>query len=199
MPITCTNRKGLLYYLCQGVTKTGKPRYYFAREPKGEMLEHIPEGYEISESVNGIVSLVKARPAQILPEEIAAVEAAVKRHPKSRNYRVSVKHDQINVYERIGPDADDLVKILHNSLAGLLPPSSATLSRVQSDLDRHAQFTPVMRFVLADAEQRTFGVQRMCYLGSIDDWIGIGEYGKIDELAARLLPKLGTDEFFALY
>ncbi len=199
MPVTYTNRKGLLYYLCQGVTKTGKPRYYFAREPKGEMLEQIPEGYEISESVNGIVSLVKARPAQILPKEIAAVEAAVRRHPKSRNYRVSVKHDQINVYERIGPDVDDLMDVLRKSLHDLPTPSQTTLGRVQSDLDRHAQFTPVMRFVLADAEQRTFGVQRMCYLGSIDDWIGIGEYGQIDELAARLIPKLGTDKFFELY
>ncbi len=176
MPVTYTNRKGLTYYLCQGVTKTGKPRYYFAREPKGEALERIPEGYEISESVNGVVSLAKARPAQILPQEIAAVEAAVKRHPRSRSYRVSVKRDHVYVHERLGPDADDVVNILRKSLPGLLPLSS----------------------ILSDAERRTFGVQRMCYLGSIDDWIGIGEYGQIDDLARRLAPTLGTDKFFEL-
>jgi len=39
MPVTYTNRKGHTYYLCQGVTKTGKSRYYFAREPRGEPVE----------------------------------------------------------------------------------------------------------------------------------------------------------------
>jgi hypothetical protein len=37
MPITYTNRKGVTYHLCRGVTKTGKPRYYFAREPKSDL------------------------------------------------------------------------------------------------------------------------------------------------------------------
>jgi hypothetical protein len=80
MPITYTNRKGFTFSLCKGITKSGKPRYYFAREPKGEPVEQIPEGFTISESVNGIVSLIKIRPMQILPTEVAAVEAALQRH-----------------------------------------------------------------------------------------------------------------------
>jgi len=39
MSVTYTNRKGRKYYLYQGVTKSGKPRYYFSREQKGEPLE----------------------------------------------------------------------------------------------------------------------------------------------------------------
>lgn len=39
MPVIYINRKGWTYYLCQTVTKTGKPRYYFAREQKGEPIE----------------------------------------------------------------------------------------------------------------------------------------------------------------
>ena len=52
MPITYTSRKGFTYTLCQGTTKTGKPRYYFARESKDQTLDQIPAGYAISESVN---------------------------------------------------------------------------------------------------------------------------------------------------
>ncbi len=74
MPITYTNRKGFTYYLCRGVTKTGKPRYYFAREPKDEPVEQIPDGYTISESVNGIVSFCfpfcRGRPADYRPRWI---------------------------------------------------------------------------------------------------------------------------------
>ncbi len=61
MTVTYTNRKGRKYYLHRGVTKTGKPRYYFSRKEKGELVDEIPTGYEINESVNGIVSLAKLR------------------------------------------------------------------------------------------------------------------------------------------
>jgi hypothetical protein len=196
MPVTYTNRKDVTYYLCQGVTKTGKLRFYFAREPQGDPVEQIPEGYTISESVNGVVSLVKARPAQILPDEVAAVESAVRRHPKWRNYRVGVKQNRIEVYERVGPDVDNLAPIFRE--LGVMGPGLT--ERLQARLDQNAQFKPEMRFVLADAEQRTFQAQRMCYRGSIDDFIDLrGELGSIEELARRLVPALGTDAFFELF
>ena len=195
MPITYTNGKGVTYYLCRGLTKRGKPRYYFAREVKGEPVEEIPAGYEIRESVNGIVSPAQARPSQLWPEEIAAVEAALKRHPKERNYRVSAKPNRIDIYERAGPDAEDLAAIFSRESYGI----PGLIDRLQTEQERYGQFTPVMRFILADAEKRTFRGQRMCYLGSIDDWIDIGPTGSIDRLARELIPKLGADRFFELY
>ena len=196
MPVTYTNRKGVTYYLCQGVTKTGKPRYYFAREPQGTPVEQIPEGYAISESVNAVVSLVKARPGQILPEEIAAVESAVRRHPKSRNYRVGVKQNRIEVYERRGPDVEDLLPVIRGM--GVTMPGAARV--LQDHLDENAQFAPEMRFILVDAEQRIFRAQRMCYRGSVDGFIDLYLHsGPIDELARRLIPTLGTEAFFDLY
>jgi hypothetical protein len=195
MPIIYTNRKGVTYHLCRGVTKTGKPRYYFAREPKGETLDEIPPGFKISESVNGIVSLIQDRPSPLWPEEVAAVEAAVKRHPKAHNYRVGAKGGQIVVYERVGPDTHDLLA----EFKELGPFSPGQVKGLQERLDRYAQFTPVLRFILADAEQRTFRAERWCYLGSIDDWIHIGGRGSVEQLASELIPALGTDEFFELH
>jgi hypothetical protein len=195
MPITYTNRKGVTYHLCRGVTKTGKPRYYFAREPKGEALDEIPLGFKISESVNGVVSLIRDRPSPLWPEEVAAVEAAVNRHPKAHNYRVGAKGDQIVVYERVGPDTRDLLTEFNR----LGPFSPGQFEGLQEILDRHARFTPVLRFILADVEQRAFRVERWCYLGSIDDWIYIGGWGPIEQLAREIIPALGTDEFFELH
>jgi hypothetical protein len=195
MPVTYTNRKGTTYYLCQGVTKTGKPRYYFAREPKGEPVEEIPEGFKISESVNGIVSLVRDRPTLIRPQEVAAVEAAVGRHPKSHKYRVNVKHNRIEIYEMIGPDAEELAAGLAQE--GFAIPALA--DRLRSTLEGHARFTPVLRFILTDAERHTFRTERWCYLGSIDDWIDVGPMGPVDRLARHWIPKLGTEQFFELF
>ena len=192
MQITYTNRKGRTYYLCRGVTKTGKPRYYFAREPKDEPVEKVPEGYEIRESVNGIVSLAKKQPIQILPEERAAVEAAIKRHPKPGNYRVDVKGKQIVVYERDGPDVEDLSPMLRRF--GQL--SSTRLGELHEFLDQSARFTPVMRFTLSDEEKRTFYTERWCYLGRIDDWIYIGPSGGVHLLAQRFIPLLGSDALY---
>jgi len=195
MPITYTNRKGVTYHLCRSITKTSKPRYYVAREPKGEPMEEIPDGFRISESVNGIVSLARDRPTRILSGEVAAVEAAVQRHPRSEKYRVSVKHNRIEVYEQIGANAEELAAALAQE--GLGSPGLA--DRLRAKMERYAQFTPVLRFVLAAPERRTFRVERMCCLSSIDDWIEVGVTGPLDRLAHRVIPKLGTNEFFELF
>jgi len=161
-----------------------------------EPVEEIPPGYRIEESVNGIVSLVKARPQLIRPEESASVEAALKCHPKARNYRIAVKNDQIIIYERIGPDADALLDVI-GQVALFAPRKSK--EQVEEFLNNSAQFTPVMRFILDGPETREYYAERWCYRGSIDDWIYAGHSGKIDQLAKQLTPALGTDEFYELY
>jgi hypothetical protein len=195
MSVTYINRKGFTYFLNKGVTKTGKPRYYFAREQKDEPVEEIPAGYEIEESVNAIVSLVKARPQLIRPEESASVEAALKKHPKARNYRLAIKNDQIMIYEGIGGGMDSLRIILGHAGLNI----EGAKERLQEELDRYTQFTPVMRFILDDQETREYHAERWCYRGSIDDWIYAGHSGKINSLAKKLIPTLGTDEFYELY
>jgi hypothetical protein len=194
MSITYTNRKGVTLYLCRSVIKTGKPRYYFAREQKGEPVEAIPEGYRVGESVNGLVFLEKDRPMLIRPEEVTVVEAAIARHRKPGNYRVRVKHDRIEIYERVGPDADDLI-----SAWGEIGPLMPGLDqRIRDEIEQHGRFTPVLRFILDDEARRTFRAERWCYLGSIDDWIDIGSPGPLDRLARQMVPKLGTEAFFEL-
>ena len=50
----------------------------------------------------------------MLPQEVPTVDAAIARHPKSRNYRVAVKRNRIEVHERIGPGADELPRAWKN-------------------------------------------------------------------------------------
>lgn len=193
MPVTYTNHKGRTYHLCRRKTKTGKPQYYFAREPKGEPVEEIPEGWEIRESPNGIVSLAKKESKEILPEESESVEAVVERHPKSHNYRVYVRSDRIEVYERVGAETDELIDKLEDT--GLLVVSS---DRVREMLERRARYTPVLRFILHDEEDRTFKIERMSYRGE-GGWKNVHRYGPLDTLACEIVPKLGTDALFELH
>ncbi len=195
MPVTYTNRKGLTYTLCQGATKTGKPRYTFVRDPKDKrVVEKIPQGWEIRESVNGIVSLVRECPKKLLPGEIAAVEEAVRRHPQARNYRINVKADRIEVYESIGPNAEDLIEALRGQGFEML----GLDNRIRVERERYTQFTPVLRFILQDEEARVYRADRWCYRGSIDDWIFV-DTGPVEQLTRRMIPTLGTDKFFELF
>ncbi len=195
MAVTYTNRKGQTYYLCQGQTKTGKPRYYFAREPAGVPLKQIPGGYAIRESVNGVVSLTKVRPTLLREEEISAVRAAVQAHPQARRYRVDAKGNQITVYEHAGSDLGKITAQIAEQLG--IPPALARAARerMQEQEDRHAQFTPILRFNLTDEDKRLFAAQRMRFSGT-DHWLTIGYNKPIAELAAATIPTLGTDEFF---
>src|SRR2546430_1111837 len=187
MPVSYTNRKGLTYILDRGQTKTGKPRYYFGRagQSQGEPVTELPPGFTISESVNGVVSQAKDRPSLIQPEEVAAVEAAMQRHPEARRYRIAVKGNRIEVYEQVGPDYNALVGELH--IPGLSRPGLAEELRALEE--RHAHYTPELRFTLLDPKQRLFSVERMCYLGSIDGWLELhGQTGLVAKLALVLIP-----------
>ena len=197
MPITYTNRKGLTYTLYRGQTRTGKPRYYFGRADKdqGEPVMELPSGFTISESVNGVVSLVKDRPSPIQPEEVAAIEAVMDKHPEAHRYRVVVKHNRIEIYENVGPDFDSIFSSSH--LNYLSRPG--LVESLQADEERYAHYAPVMRFILLDTTQREFGAERMCYRSSINGWLKLVQTGPVTKLARTLIPTLGTDQFFELW
>jgi hypothetical protein len=48
------------------------------------------------------VTLERDRPSPFLPEEVAAVEAAIARHTQPEDYHLAVKRDQIVISERAG-------------------------------------------------------------------------------------------------
>jgi len=190
MPFTYTNRKGFTYYLCLGITKTGKSRYYFARQPKDTLVDAVPDGYQVEESVNGIVSLVKAHPQLISAGELVCVDTELKKHPQGQKYRAVIKKDQIVIYESQAPD----LSLIFAQVGWMAPNNQA-----QEWMERRAQFSPIMRFILANSEKRVFAPQRWCFRGSIDDWIDVKSPGEISFLAKQLIPILGTDEFFELF
>jgi len=194
LAVTYTNRKGRTYYLCKVQTKAGATRYVCAREPTGEPLDEVPEGYEIHENVNGVVSLRKTRPSPILPAERETVEALVRQHPKARNYRVDVKDKAIVVYERAGPDPEDIAAMFRDRI-GILGARADALREV---LDEGAHFSPEMRFVLLDEEDRIFVAERWHHSGR-GGWIDIGPSGPLRVLARRFIPLLGTDRLYDVH
>jgi hypothetical protein len=196
MPISRTNRKGQTFFLCQGITKTSKPRYFFSKIAAQNVLDEIPAGHHIEESVNGVVSLVKESKPAILPEELQLVEETLRRHPKGNNYRVSAKGKQIIVHERLGPNAEDMADIFGSSLP--IYTRQKHLEGMLAMLDKNAQYSPMLHFKLVNATYRTFCAERATYVSSLPEWIGICGWGPLQSLVDQIIPLLDTDEYFEL-
>src|SRR5208282_1777361 len=183
MPVTHVNRKRATYYLHVGKTKTGKPKYWFAKSTEGELLESIPEGYEVYENPDAQVFLRKIVPQLVTPAEVTVVEEGLKRFAPGQNCLVDVQGEQIVVYhaERVSPDLEGFGCGVRE-----LPVS-------------YRNFMKVMRFTLVDETSRSFRVQRWCFRGSIDRWINLwesGSAGKLSDLVKRFCPHIGQESFF---
>ena len=90
MPVTHVNRKRDTYYLHAGKTKTGKPRYWFSTKADGDLVDAIPEGYEIYENPDAQVFLRKIVPQLVTPAEIAVVKEGLERYAPGQNCLVDV-------------------------------------------------------------------------------------------------------------
>lgn len=120
MLVTYKNRKNNTYTLYRIKTKTGKSRYCFAKKcAKGKPCETVPHGYEISESPNGVVSLVKSRPKLIRKSEVAIVQKLIDKNPSSSKYRIFVRHNRIDIYEYLGPSADEMIDLFREGGAAI--------------------------------------------------------------------------------
>lgn len=185
MAIAYTNRTGSTYYLHARKTKTGKPRYVFARELGDGALDELPAGFEIVESMNGQVSLAKKRARLITEAEEGAVRAELERRRRG-SYRLEVKADALTIYQPLR-SAETFERL------------AVFVSRARvEEFIAGGQYDPVLRFVLDDAEARTFRAERMTYRGE-GGWSRPLAFGEIRKLAAKFVPHLGEDSFFDLY
>ncbi|BAY66777.1 hypothetical protein NIES22_69210 (plasmid) [Calothrix brevissima NIES-22] len=191
MPIKYVNIKEQIYYLHQGMTKTGKPKYFFSMKNEGHVVEAMPKGYEIYENPNAQVFLRKVQPKIISDEERSTVEEGIKKFSNLESYQIDIKKETITVYTA-DQDVNLLSELLNFSLID-------KLREAQTRLKKSISYSPMLRFILIDEQKRRFITQRYCFLGRIDDWIDIGNQGTLQELVKNYVKHLGQESFFELH
>jgi hypothetical protein len=198
--IQYSNRVGKTYYLREGKTKTGKPRYFFSSQQngKGQAIDKMPEGYEIYEHPeNAQVFLRKKRPRLITDIEEQFVKNHLNTLKRSKRYRVDCKDEYITIYES-NADDEDLKGVYEYILSNTqLRPGVTTddaMTALVNIADQH--YTAVLRFCLDDKEKRRFIVERFCFRGSIDDWIYLAGPDDFRSIVKKYVKILGTEEFF---
>jgi len=104
MTIEYTNRFGRTFYLHAITNQKGGLRYVMKRSEEGAISE-IPEGYEIYEDVNGVVSIRKIVTQMIRDEEVQIVRSKLA-ELGLWGYRVNVKDQYLTVYEPMEDEKD---------------------------------------------------------------------------------------------
>lgn len=188
MAVQHTNRRGQAFYLHKGTTKTRKSKYFFSLNNHGELVDTVPQGFEIYENPNAQVFLRRKQLKLITDEELAIVEEGLKRDCPQQRCRVEVRQATITVFT---PDQNltELEKTI-GFLSGL---------KGTGVFDRFTSYSPLLQFVLANKEKRTFITRRYCFLGSVDDWIEIGRPDRLTTLVKKFARHLGQDSFYELY
>lgn len=190
MAIEYLNRKGRKYYLHEGKTKTGKPKYFFSMKSEGNLIDNIPTGYEIYENPNAQVFL-RIPPQQVItPEEINIVREGVKKYSEVEYFLVDVKDKHIIVYL-----SDQNVEILME-IASFTPGKNT--DQIKAAIMKSLSYTPMMQFVLNNAKTREFIVERWCFRGAVDDWILLDHSDSLTELVKTYTPHLGKESFYDL-
>jgi hypothetical protein len=181
------NAFGVLYYLHQGTTETGKARFFFAREVGLGAVTKIPKGYEITESINGVVSLRRKKDTEESAPSGAArlVQDDVYRHRHLLGYVARAERGAIVIYEPHPKPSE---------LAAMARVYGHDVDVFVHDRLKHVRYQPVMKF---EREGGGYVAYRMTYRGR-GGWSWGLASGPLKKLAKKFVKLIGTDDFFDL-
>jgi hypothetical protein len=186
------NRRGDAYYVFQGVTKTGKPKYYVSRKAEsaaGIQIDSLPDDFELFESpIDARVIIRKRVSSDIYDNELKFVQERANSMARNIRAKVVSKGRCIVIYESARAEE---FKSMAAAFGGL---SSRFVEAMQSS----STMSPAFRFKLIRKKERIFEAQRFCFRGVIDDWISLHHEGTLDELCQYYLQHLGQESFYEL-
>jgi hypothetical protein len=182
------NRRGETYFAFQGVTKTGKPKYFASKKLtslNATRAEALPVAFEFFENPANAMVVIRRRKKSILT--IAE---------KNLLSRLALEHSQARCEVII--DGDSLV-VYAGPVCRVNPMLEAMLPGASKRFAENANLEPVFRFTLVDAKDRHFKAERYCYRSSIDGWWSLCCVpAPLEVLAEQYLPHLQQDSFFDL-
>ena len=195
MEITYKNRKGDTYYLHEGKTKIGNPKYFFSKKISGKLIDRIPDGYEIYENIDAQVFLRKIQPKIIFDDEVNTVKSYLEKCTHIPHWQVEVKKNTIIVYTS-DDNEKGIVNECSNVFGGLFSPIKKDL--LERALKRNIHYMPMLKFTLMDKTNRIFDLDRQYFRGE-GGWMKICYSKNLKELAEEFCPLLNTEQFFELY
>jgi hypothetical protein len=211
-----TNRKGDAYYVHETTTPKGRRRFTMKRCSEGA-LEQLPEGMEVAENVNGLVSIRRIRKRKILPLEERLVTQLLGKHDR-QDHRVEIKGRDIIIHEpdRGAAEIEEIVTRLdplamfgplsakaEQEMARKLGPDvvesyrSQARDQIRQTLRQATRYYPVLRLRLTDAEKRHFAVAPRSPFDD-DEWCELPGDLPLADACNRYIPRLGNEDTLEL-
>lgn len=194
MALEYTNRRGDRYFVYEGRTKTGKPKYFCSRKAGGVGVAALPPDFEIYEHPqSGLVSVRKIRPTRVLDGEVEFLAEQIRKLAGINHFRIDRSGDRLVVYV-CDRDPDAATSLLEKMFGTFGAHAQANRDWIAG----HAHYSPTYRFTLMCESDRLFCLDRWCYRSSVDGWLPLAPGRSLDELAADYLPHLGQESYFEL-
>lgn len=173
MPVQHVNRKGKTYFLHQGKTKKGNPKYIFSQSEE-QALNAIPEGYETYENPNAQVFLRKIQPKLITKAEETFVKERLKTLIERKYCKITVDKGMFRIY-LAGHDVDRMREIWGNTLR-------AKKEGIETLIDQEITYSPVVQLVLQSPDNRLFVLKMVDYEKGNRVWETVDAPGSLDTL-----------------
>lgn len=186
------NRLGDTYYLHQGATKTGKPRYFVAKTVGPGALGALPAGLEIAETANGVVSVrrIDTSSSAIPPADMEAVRAFLAKEPRLRGCVAEVRKGEILISEPVGGSREEIAGLAQAlGLGGGFGRAAPRL--------KPTRYTPVMKLEPDPERPSSYVVHRMTYRG--EGGFMVIAAGPLRQVLDKYVRRIGTDAFFELF
>lgn len=175
------------------LVQTGaQPASRVARRVGEGVLDAMPAGLEVTESINGVVSVRRADPARPRAPlgDMEIVREEVGRHPHLQRYVVDGRDGEIIINEPVGGLGEEQVRVLA-TVMGIASPRLR-----EATIPRRPQYKPVMKFAPEPLSPGDYAVFRMTYRGHGGWHILTG--GPLAALAKRYVGHIGKESFFEL-
>lgn len=183
------NREGNRYFAFQGVTKTGKPKFFVARKKnsdKGTRVEQLPPEYEFYEAPRrGRVCIRKRRSSAITLAEQNSLSRLVLELTKAR-FAIEVEKNRMILWAAPRPVWDEYTqKVMRANFRGHWP---------------EAPLDPNFRFTLANQEKRLFTLEICDYREDDEPWFDLEtEPMSLEAAALRFFSHIQEHSYFELF
>jgi hypothetical protein len=190
-----TNRKGDRYFVYEGKTKTGKPKYYVSRKPTsdgGTRIASMPDEFELFEDPSShVVTVRRRKPSRIKQSEADMVRDLAIKLSSYTVVQALIDGDFIVLYT---PDQDS------SKASRMLGGAFGLFSSVAASVASRGRYTAVLRFKLVDADKRLFESARYFFRSSMEGWHSLSSRpAPLETLCQKYLPLLGEDSFYEIF
>ena len=200
------SRNEKTYYIHQRISETGKISYYLSPNQKGNLVEMLPEGYEVYDHPSADQCFLRPiQPRLILEKEEQEITHNMKKDSDIKHYRVDIQKNTLVLYTpgEQKPFSDVFAKLFKTTVDPKLDKLPALLRAILPGMplereERFLKYHPMLRFTLIDEEKRIFAAERWCVLGGIEEWLNLNTTGNLPKLCRALFPHLDKESFYEL-